>query len=211
LRDVQVVRGVVLSRYDKGTREHFRLLAEPQDSGGFRLELRDAAGGLHYTARVDPSTPDVRPMGAELDLQPSPWKSAELYGLETLFHGPSFQVIRHLEGISERGARATLVGTGDCGWPGGPWCADPAALDGSLQLAFLFGLRNGGRSLLPMRASRVVYSPGPSTGAIRCQLVVHDNSAERLVCDLSLERGGVPMATLEGVEMFTAPTGTRPR
>jgi NADP-dependent 3-hydroxy acid dehydrogenase YdfG len=212
LRDLQVVRGVLLTRYDEGTRDHFHLLAEPQDAGAFRLELRDTAGGLHYTARVDPGAQDVPPMSADLELQPSPWKHSELYGLEALFHGPLFQVIRRVDGISERGARATLVGTGDSGWPGGPWCADPAALDGGLQLAFLFGLRNGGRQLLPMRASRVLYSPSPATGPIRCQLVAHDHTPERLVCDLSLEReGGAPLAKLEGVEMFTVPTGTSPR
>ena len=212
LRDLQVVRGILLTRYDEGARDHFHLVAEPQDTGGFRLELRDAAGGLHYTAGVDPGAHEVRPMNAELGLQPTPWKHSELYGLEALFHGPSFQVIRRVEGISERGARATLVGTGDCGWPGGPWCADPPALDGGLQLAFLFGLRNGGRSLLPMRVRRIVYSPGSAKGPIVCQLLAHDYSPERLVCDLSLEHeGGGHVATLEGLEMFTVPTGTRPR
>ena len=126
-----------------------------------------------------------------------------------MFPGTHSQVRRTLDGVSPDGATGTLASTGQGGWPGDGWQVDPAALDGALQLAFLFGLRGGGGPSLPMRIARLVVHRNGDAGPLRCDLTQRERTQERLLCDLSLASGaGEPVADLLGVEMFTVPSGT---
>jgi hypothetical protein len=177
------------------------------------LELRDHGGGLRYAATLTAPAPSSAPASDGARVPDSAQPMGELYGPKTLFHGPHFQVIRSVDAMSPEGARATLATTQDVGWPTDTmaWHTDPAALDGALQLAILFGLQGGGATTLPMRIARVVLpakheaAPGP----IRCELTQRHRSPERLLCDLSLTRGdGSKLADLLGVEMFALPSGS---
>ena len=173
------------------------------------LELRDANGAVRYAATVAPA--ESRATAGSLsgqELAPSTWSQAELYAADTLFHGPHFQVIRAIDGISAEGARATLTATADAGWPTEAWETDLAAVDGALQLAILCGLRSLGATL-PLRIGKIGYSAAPTTGPIHCALLVRSQTPERIVCDIALasESGG-PIVDLVDVEMYAVPTGT---
>ena len=218
LRDVRVVRGVPLVHFD-GAGDRFTVssgqsssspsASGASDDGSVALELRDANGAVRYAATVAPA--ESRATAGSLsgqELAPSTWSQAELYAADTLFHGPHFQVIRAIDGISAEGARATLTATADAGWPTEAWETDLAAVDGALQLAILCGLRSLGATL-PLRIGKIGYSAVPTTGPIHCALLVRSQTPERIVCDIALaSESGAPIVDLVDVEMYAVPTGT---
>jgi acyl transferase domain-containing protein/NADP-dependent 3-hydroxy acid dehydrogenase YdfG len=220
LVDLRVVRGVHLAGYGAAG-DRFQLVGRPVDAGApgagiasggtMALELRDQGGALRYAATLSGPSATSSTNGAHDDVLGTSRTMSELYGPSTLFHGPDFQVIRSVDSMSQNGARATLATTHDVGWPTNGWHTDPAALDGALQLAILFGLQGGGATTLPMRIARVVLpaKQQAAAGPVRCQLTQRHRSPERLLCDLSLTRGdGSKLADLIGVEMFAVPSGT---
>jgi hypothetical protein len=210
LRDVRVVRGVTLAGFDDaGDRFTLTASAGKAANKGVVLELRDSSGAVRYSACIEPSATRAaaEPLnGAELG--ESPWQGAELYSPSTLFHGHDFQVIRSVDGLSPRGARATLSGTSDVGWPTEAWETDPAAVDGALQLAILCGLGSLGQTL-PLRIGKVGYAGHAAAGPIQCALLVRSQTPERVVCDITLAGSdGARIADLVDVEMYAVPSGT---
>ena len=208
LRDVRVVRGVQLAHFD-GAGDRFTISSAAAEGEGTALELRDEAGALRYAATLTPSASAAKaePLDGET-LPASPWPHAELYAAGTLFHGRDFQVIRDIEGLSTRGARATLTTTAEAGWPSEAWETDLAAVDGALQLAILCGLRSVGATL-PLRIGKIGYSPVRATGPVSCALRVRSQTPERVVCDIALaDREGAAIVDLVDVEMYAVPSGS---
>jgi len=86
---------------------------------------------------------------------------AKAYG-EWLFHGPRFQVIEHIEGLSPAGSGARVRSSHPSQWlarqsadaPG--WLFDPALLDAAAQMAWLWARAYRDESALPTRFGRVV-------------------------------------------------------
>jgi len=206
LRDVRVVRGIVLTGFD-GIGDLFTIQAT-RCATGVELELRDASDVLRYAAVIEPgeTTAKAEPLNGAV-LGESPWQATEIYSPNTLFHGRDFQVIRTVDGVSPIGARATLAGTADLAWPNDAWETDPAAIDGALQLAILCGLPAIGPTL-PLRIGRIGYTGGVVTSPIRCALLVRSQSPERVVCDITLVGSdGATIADLVDVEMYAVPSG----
>lgn len=210
LRDVRVVRGVTLAGYDDGATERLHIVGVPAE-GGSRLavELRDGAGAVRFTAAVDLGAAAAPPPRApDGDPPHEPWDGPALYGPSSLFHGPQFRVVRSVDAVSRDRARGTLAAAGAAGWSADGLRLDPAAIDGALQLAMLFGLRAGGGPRLPLRIERMVFHHN-ADGELRCELTQRSRSQERLLCDLSLASAtGQRVADLIGVELFTVPSGS---
>ncbi len=209
LRDARVVRGVPLANFD-GAGDRFTVTTSPGEAGDTLLELRDAAGAVRYAATLAPGSAEparAEPLNGH-PLAASPWSEAQLYAADTLFHGPDFQVIRAIEGLSEHGARARFTATAETNWPAEPWATDLAAVDGALQLAILCGLRTVGPTL-PLRVGRIGYAARPGTGPVHCALRVRSQTPERIVCDVALsDASGAAVADLVDVELYAVPTGT---
>jgi hypothetical protein len=80
---------------------------------------------------------------------------------EWLFHGPRFQVIRDIEGMSEGGARALLRTTSPSDWmldvkPGHkPWVFEPPLVDAAAQMAIIWARAYRNETPLPTRFGRV--------------------------------------------------------
>jgi acyl transferase domain-containing protein/NADP-dependent 3-hydroxy acid dehydrogenase YdfG len=203
LADFQVRRGVVLADFGRAG-ERLQVVATP-GSDGAALAILDAAGAVRFAARTEPfaaSLPDPAPaVGPPL--------AGLLYGPDRLFHGPRFQVLDAVSALSPRGGRATLKGTAELGWPGGPWRSDPAALDGALQLALLSSLAAGLGPTLPLAVARVILHERRGGGPLTCVLETRSRSAERAVFDAQIAAAdGAPLVDLRGLEMFVAPSGT---
>jgi NAD(P)-dependent dehydrogenase (short-subunit alcohol dehydrogenase family) len=81
---------------------------------------------------------------------------------EWLFHGPRFQVIEHIDGLSPAGAGARVRSTHPSQWladaaaHSGGWIFDPALLDAAAQMAWLWSRAYRDESALPARFGRVV-------------------------------------------------------
>jgi hypothetical protein len=86
---------------------------------------------------------------------------AKAYG-EWLFHGPRFQVIEAIEGLSPAGSGAKVRISAPSQWLAGTsaategWLFDPALLDAAAQMAWLWARAYRDESALPTRFGRVV-------------------------------------------------------
>jgi hypothetical protein len=208
LRDLRVLRGVRLDRFD-GEGELLSVHAHAGDHDALKLELRGRGGARHYNATVLPTGgrnghAHRRPSDAPVL---GPWTRRETYDGHILFHGPRFQMIRAIEGISEHGMAGELVGLDDLGWGGAEWRTDPVALDGALQLAGLWACHVLGGATLPMALSSYrCYAPGVLGGPLRCIVWAAQVHSARAVCDVALFDGaGRLLAELGGVENVVRP------
>lgn len=80
---------------------------------------------------------------------------------EWLFHGPRFQVIRAINGLSSRGAAALMCPSTPQQWLAGAhaaqrWIIDPAVLDAAPQMALLWARTFHDGSALPAQFGRVI-------------------------------------------------------
>ncbi|MGI5864885.1 MAG: SDR family NAD(P)-dependent oxidoreductase, partial [Myxococcales bacterium] len=101
-RDVRVLKGARLGRYLDGG-DRFTVRCKEIEPNRLGLELRGPDGTLFYTATAELST--CRPKPAAPPPEPAALEELgrAIYGYE-LFHGPQFQVIESLEGVSKQGA-----------------------------------------------------------------------------------------------------------
>lgn len=177
LRDVQVLHRVGLDRFNG---DGHRLTVTVTET----LQLVGDDGTRHFqaTADFDEAGADdwTKPLGLESYNGP-------VYDGDVLFHGPRFQAIESLRGVSGAGAAATVLGARALGWPGAAWSTDPAAVDGGLQLAVLWANRVLGGASLPMSVSGFrVHRAGLLDGPAQC--LVRGRTVRRDVaeCDVAL-------------------------
>ncbi|MDT7787747.1 MAG: hypothetical protein QOF58_6166, partial [Pseudonocardiales bacterium] len=160
--------------------------------------------GKHYSGRVGTTTSPRQ--WREPVTQPA---SPDIYDGHLLFHGPGFQVIQEVGGISAGGAVATVAGAREMGWCGRNWHTDPAAVDGGLQLALLWAHQVLGRASLPMGVKECrTHKPGLLDGTTRCVLTARQTWADGAECDIAfVDADGSVRAELIGVELVARPEG----
>jgi malonyl CoA-acyl carrier protein transacylase len=213
-KDVQVLRGIRLPHFDEGTAERFTLRARQLANGRestIAVELFGADGTRHYAAICEMRERHPVP---ERNLAPAPnlapW-TGTIYDGEVLFHGPSFQVIRTVDGIADGGLDATMEGVNGRTWVGS-WQLDPALLDGGLQAAVLWARRKLNAASLPTSIGSLhVYRPGPIPSQVRCVLVGREHSNDRALSDAAfVAPDGTVVAELRGIEVHALPRNDRP-
>ncbi|MEW2077453.1 SDR family NAD(P)-dependent oxidoreductase [Streptomyces sp. NPDC013433] len=182
---------------------------------GAILELRydgpDGHGKAvpNYRARAVPAgrTPPPAPAGRAAPPAPPPYEGT-VYDGHTLFHGPAFQCLREVGGLSAAaGATGTVEGLRAAGWPGGPWHTDPLAVDGALQLATLWAREVLGGAALPMGVGAFVWHrPGPLDGPASLRVRPGPVGPAEAECDVELSApDGTPVAVLTGVRLVARP------
>ncbi|MEM6296167.1 MAG: SDR family oxidoreductase, partial [Myxococcota bacterium] len=207
LRDVTVLRGISLQDFhERGTALHVHTTKSV--AGGevtLQLELRDDAGNKYYRATA--TLADRRPepsAQAPTDLGLETWGDQAVYG-GVLFHGPDFQVIRSIEGVSDRGMSADVAGVHEAGWRAA-WATDPLAVDGGLQLALLWSQRMLGGSSLPTAIGEVRTYATPTAGPLHCTLTGRRAEGSKAVADVVFrDPSGAVVAELHGVETHQLP------
>ena len=169
--------------------------------------MRGRGDALHYRAAVDmarrppaaPPTPSTPPLET--------FDAANLYDGHVLFHGPRFQVILDVEGLSRAGIAGTLQGCAATGWPGNGWRTDPALVDGGLQLAVVWARHVLGGASLPMAVRELrSYREGAAKGPVRCVVSARETRDVRAVSDVVFtDASGAVITELLGVETVKRP------
>ena len=200
---LKVLRGVMLDKFTSGGNLVF---IRPKSDTLF--ELTSADGTRHYEATVNAGEPaSAITMGHLPKSQTggAPWPNADIYG-KMLFHGPAFQVIQSVEGLSSNGIEGTLTGTADRNWHDGNRHSDAAMLDGGLQLARLWGYHSLGKPTLPTSIGSLwLLRHGVESEPIRCLVSARAVGSSKIVCDIGFVNAGDEMvATMSGVEMHAA-------
>ena len=171
------------------------------------LQLRIVAenGQPHYgaSATLASRLPTPGPT-VQLTKKLTDWNGHPVYG-DVLFHGPEFQCIERITGISDEGIQARINGVNAREWDG-DWASDTLALDGGLQLALLWTQRAlGGASLPTGIESYKVLNHAPPTGKIECTLRGKRMNDSRAVSDVVLSVDGEVYAELRGVDTHLLP------
>ena len=208
IRDVKVLRGIKLAGFEAAG-DAFHVEVEQLSNGGgavLALTLSDQAGRKLYSALADVAQEAVSAPKAHAGpagLEPF---SGDVYG-GVLFHGPDFQVIDAMGGVSQEGIEATLTGTGGKGWTDAVWRTDVAAMDGGLQLALLWAQHVLGGQTLPTKVGAYHhYAEGPAVGPLKCVLRGRTVGSDKTVSDIEFTAvGGEVVAMLEGVETHLLP------
>ena len=210
--DLKVLRGIKLENFINGN-DHFTVNCRQVNGNRAFLDLAlmgPNGHGAHYAAKIEMSFKDsvniIETKAKENGLPSWKWDVSEIYkGM--LFHGPEFQVIKSLKGVSEKTATAVLGGIEKMSWPEAFWKYDVAALDGGLQLAILWGIHNLNQKSLPTKIGACyTYQNGPITGPIDCVLTGKSIQNGRTVSDISFfDQAGKLAAKLCDVEMHMLP------
>ncbi|MFG2595544.1 SDR family NAD(P)-dependent oxidoreductase [Streptomyces sp. NPDC048462] len=210
LRDLRVYRTYSLPGLP-GEGHRITLLGSRGAPGAFpelEAELLGEDGQAHFRAVLDAGDGEPDAAGWDTPEGLKPLSRAESYDGKVLFHGPRFQVLRSVRGVSEHGAEATVAGLRALDWAGEHWPLDPAAVDGALQLALLWGEEVLGAATLPMAVAECrVHRRGPVDGTVRCVVrgrKAHDTGAR---CDAALiDADGSVRLELIGVELVRRPS-----
>ena len=209
--DLRVYRGIPLPDFDgQGHTLAVTLQTQPAADGAtMTAALVGPDGTRHYgaTLTLGPAgRRDAPPALSAGTLEACPWTSSHIYG-ELLFHGPEFQVIRSVEGVSDQGLVGVLEGVRAQRWGGGPYRTDVAALDGAVQLAQVWGLHRVGRLSLPTRIGAFrQWQTGPIDGALTCVLEGRVTGTHGLAVNLLLvDSTGRPVASMADLEMHMLP------
>ncbi|MFY9514304.1 MAG: SDR family NAD(P)-dependent oxidoreductase, partial [Rubrivivax sp.] len=151
-RDLQVF----LSPPPYGSSEGFEVSAQLQS------DLGNGRAMTHYrcVVRLEQMLPTALPAPRQFH-DDKALSVAKAYG-EWLFHGPRFQVIEQIEGLSPAGSGARVRPSRPSLWLSRPasdqpgWLFDPALLDAAAQMAWLWARAYRDESALPARFGRVV-------------------------------------------------------
>jgi NAD(P)-dependent dehydrogenase (short-subunit alcohol dehydrogenase family) len=192
-----------------GLRVLYRIELPDLSTSGHRFTIEvgpddEMRVGNHYRARlVAPEQP--RPWTTPLKMDP--FAGSSIYESAALFHGPRFQVLRRVVGLSRDGAVAEVVGLNAAGWPDHPWRTDPAAVDGALQTAVLWARHATGHATLPMSVDAVrVHRPGPAPASLRCLVRAASVATDEARCDIALlDEDGGARTELLGVSLIRRP------
>ncbi len=164
-------------------------------------------------SRVPPA-PDAPEAHAIID-RAYPRSVEEAYE-EQLFHGPHFQGIREICGISERGIVARVAAAGSPReWMQdalrGGWIADPILVDAGFQLAILWCCEQMGAPSLPSFVGRYrqYESELPKDGAT-CIVQVSESTRSKMTADIALvDSTGALVADITGYECTVDPLLSR--
>jgi NAD(P)-dependent dehydrogenase (short-subunit alcohol dehydrogenase family) len=215
VKDIRVLKGIVL---DNNARD-VRVLARPngkiapqQETIELEVTIKDAQRleMVFYKATVILNRtlpfPPQQEMPTDTGMDPF-WTSPEGAYEKWLFHGPQFQCIQSIEGISKQGMLATLLPSlpREClaNESPGHWLIDPIVLDGGLQLALLWARNYLDITILPSSFKAVhLFKPFHCSSSIRCYFQVLEEFGKQSVYSnvFYMDQEGHLLGMIEGFE-----------
>jgi len=185
--DVEVLRGQRLPQWanDGHLAETSVFLDDVGGARRLRIELRvDGTLAYRATAMVggvaaNASAPITVPVVSKATFARPLYAGSGGPGL--LFHGPRFQLIDALDGVSDHSMTARVLSTQAAGFAG-RFASDVAALDAGLQLVLLWARHRTGGAFLPTRVGSLALHQGAlPEGLLTC---VVDAKAPLLASDV---------------------------
>nr|MCU0968138.1 SDR family NAD(P)-dependent oxidoreductase [Rubrivivax sp.] len=222
VRDFRLLKGIEL----KEPARRLEIVVSPPPYGsseGFEVMATLSSAGPggrplpHYRATLRLEV--VRPEGEPHRVAAYRDRTLEVstaYG-EWLFHGPRFQVIEAIDGLSPAGAAARVRATRPSQWmarcPGdGPgWCLEPALLDAAAQMAWLWARAYRDESALPARFGRVVRYRGDWPARLRMEYrrIATDDPALVRADVHFVDEGGRTLMSIEELDSIASPALNR--
>jgi acyl transferase domain-containing protein/NAD(P)H-dependent flavin oxidoreductase YrpB (nitropropane dioxygenase family)/NADP-dependent 3-hydroxy acid dehydrogenase YdfG len=166
-RDFRLIKGVEM----KDAERTLQVVIQPPPYGsseGFevtatiRSDLGNGRSLMHYRAVVRLEQQVQGEFARTPGLHSAKKLSVASAYDELLFHGPCFQVIEVIDGLSERGSISSVRPSYPSEWLSGipeshdQWTFDPALVDAAAQMALLWARSLRGESCLPARFGRIV-------------------------------------------------------
>jgi hypothetical protein len=211
-QNVKVLKGIVLK--DLNTPSVMTIKSVHTGTSGsaeITMECVSQNGTMHYRASVLMADHVAVPKREESKTLNLKALDSKIYDGEVLFHGPQFQTLQTVDGVSDQGSAGELVGVQTLGWSGKGWQTDAVAMDGGLQLALIWSRHVlGGRALPTGVGAYLDYGKGLPEEPIHCHLEKKQVGRNRAVCDItfSLENGDV-FAELMEVETHLIPEASQ--
>ena len=165
-RDFRLIKGVDMKDADRT----LHVVIQPPPYGcseGFDVAatIRSDLGGGRWIVHYRGVVRLEQQLQGEFPRQPAQHAAKQLSVAsaydEMLFHGPCFQVIESIDGLSERGSVAQVRPSRPSEWLASvppahdQWTFDPALVDAAAQMALLWARSLRGESCLPARFGRV--------------------------------------------------------
>jgi NAD(P)-dependent dehydrogenase (short-subunit alcohol dehydrogenase family) len=212
VKDMNVLQGIVIEDGPKPVRVVAVPKSEP-GSGPFDIEVSilAAEGKAHpyYRASIVLAEQPLAPVELEppslAEAEPFPMTVSETYR-QWLFHGPLFQKISHIDGISPNGMVASMITSSPqdsiAGANQQQWLIDPMIIDSGLQLVLVWVKRYRDMMVLPSRFSIYRHFGSMAGPEIKCHLTVRSSPNKPLVySDLAFfSANGRLLGLLENVE-----------
>jgi len=188
VRDLAVMKGITLD--DAGATVTLKWMPAATRGGtaALHFEILGDTGPLgipvtHYRAVVDltPEFPESEPFPGSNGLSANPLgRTVEEAYAQDLFHGPLFQGIEEIVGISDHGmvAWSNASAPQDLGRAGKTWQTDPLVVDCAMQLMVLWVREKQASAALPSFVKEY-RQYRPFEGRIACHLEFSQASASR--------------------------------
>lgn len=207
LDQVRVLRGIRLDGFRNGGDRFVVRVGQPDLTGVVGLRLESVSGTPHYSASARLVDVPTGPSAVAPSLRVQPWTRSDIYG-DVLFHGAQFQVIAHVEGMSDEGAIAVLRPERGADWPLERSAVDVAGLDGGLQLALLLTEHVLGAASLPMAIGQVrTFGPLLRAESTKCIAITRSRQTSGATTDVVFVNAtGERVAELTGVQTVLVPT-----
>lgn len=214
LSDLRALAGLRLEDDADRAVELLGMGSEHADATGFfaRVELRGTGekARAHYRASVQ-----MLPKGASvpvdeealavawelLRFKPAPhaWSAREIYR-DKLFHGPSFQLMKAVEGMDSRGLAIAVSDSRPGSFGPDGWFFDPGLLDTAAQLAWVWSLAERGAPALPNAIGRAVRL-GRGQAARMVLRLRPESVAPQVLADVVVaDAAGSPILLIEALE-----------
>jgi acyl carrier protein/NADP-dependent 3-hydroxy acid dehydrogenase YdfG len=221
VREVAVLKGVVLDAEGATLTLRWKpVAAEVPGGASIAFEIVGATNkaGLptvHYrgTADLGPQAAGGARFGGSNGLGAAayPFAVAEAYE-RFLFHGPGFQGIERVVGMSDHGIVGALASSRPkrLGVDAQRWTTDPVALDSALQLVGLWVREHQGASALPSYVGRYTQL-APFRGVVQAHIALSPGKAAQGRYDATfVDDAGRVVARIEGGQ-YTAMKGLNER
>jgi malonyl CoA-acyl carrier protein transacylase len=218
LEDFRVLKGVILDNGPRAVRILTSRARRTDETFEVSLELRSGTGPaetLHARARavLAARPPDAPTFEPALELHERTFApGVEGAYRDILFHGPHFQALEDIAGMSGRGivARARSA-PAPAEWMRAPlrsaWLGDPLVVDAGLQLGVLWCHEQLGALALPSYQARYrQYQPFPKEG-VTAVLEVGETGRYRMEGQITfVDADGQVVARSEGCEWTVDPS-----